>query len=78
MTMKAIINDKRYRALDTLSEKKQVLLDFQAEKKKLERVKLFILLHFKKKLKNFTILKGREKKKRYEAKGNFLNYVKGM
>jgi hypothetical protein len=37
MTMRAIINDERYRALKTLAEKKQVLQDYQAEKRKQER-----------------------------------------
>jgi hypothetical protein len=48
MTMRTIIKDERYKALKTLAEKKQVLAEFQAEKRKIERVNtssLFILLY---------------------------------
>ena len=60
MTMRAIINDPRYKALKTLQEKKQALSEFQTEKRKQERVmtnKLFFHLN------NFFLL-GRKKKKR--------------
>eukprot|EP01119_Soliformovum_irregulare_P017107 TRINITY_DN5032_c0_g1_i1.p1 TRINITY_DN5032_c0_g1~~TRINITY_DN5032_c0_g1_i1.p1 ORF type:complete len:660 (-),score=249.63 TRINITY_DN5032_c0_g1_i1:234-2213(-) len=37
MTMRAIINDEKYKAIPQLSEKKKILQDFQAEKRKQER-----------------------------------------
>lgn len=39
MTMRAIINDERYKGIKTLSEKKQILAEFQAERRRQERVK---------------------------------------
>ena len=37
MTMRTIVNDERYKLIKTLAEKKQLLADFQNERKKLER-----------------------------------------
>lgn len=75
MTMRAIVNDKRYRALPTLAEKKSVLAEFQAEKRKIERV-LLSTIFFHIQLTYVYQFKEEKRKKDTKSKEAFVTMLK--